>query len=179
MKVLGWIYPIIVGLLLGFLQTGLFFQLSFTLSSSFRIFLMVTVCWLLGSAIGVQLAKQTKLPLNGFLMLALLAYLACVVLLQLAPFNTQLWPIYGAFIALSGLYPGVFFVRANAYYRARELFFRENNGFILGLVCSTLLFLIVGRVVLWFIPLLIAGGVAVCSHFATQSKLSLSKQAQA
>ena len=55
------IYPSIVGLMLGLFQTGLFFQLAFTLSSSFRTYLMVTVCWLIGSAIGVQLARHIVL----------------------------------------------------------------------------------------------------------------------
>lgn len=154
MKALRWVYPSIVGLLLGSLQTGLYFQLSFTLSSSFTTFLMVTVCWLLGSAVGVYLAKRVHLPLNGFLALAMLAYFACVALLTAAPFNTQLWPVYACFIALTGLYPGVFFVRLNACYSARELFFKENNGFIVGLICGTIFFLVAGRSALLVIPVL-------------------------
>jgi hypothetical protein len=161
MKALRWIYPSIVGLLLGSLQTGLYFQLSFTLSSSFTTFLMVTVCWLLGSAVGVYMAKRVHFPMNGFLTLAVLAYFACVTLLTAAPFNTQLWPIYACFIAVSGLYPGVFFVRLNAYYSARELFFKENNGFIIGLICGTIFFLIAGRMALLVIPVLLTGIIVV------------------
>lgn len=162
MRALRWIYPSIVGLLLGSLQTGLYFQLSFTLSSSIRTFLMVTVCWLLGSVIGVAIARRTVLPLGCFLALAVLMYFTCALLLSLAPFSTELWPAYAVFITLSGLYPGIFFIRMNAHYRARDLFFRENNGFIIGVVGSTLLFLVTGRMTLWIAPVLLAIIVAIC-----------------
>jgi hypothetical protein len=169
MKMVRRIYPSLVGLLLGSLQTGLYFQLSFTLSSSFRTFLMVTVCWLMGSVIGVLVAKQAHLPLNGLLALTIAMYFACAALLSVAPFNTELWPVYAIFIMVSGLYPGVFFVRLNQYYSAQTLFFRENNGFIAGTVMGTLLFLVSGRLALWIIPLLLAGMVFVCSqHLASR-----------
>ena len=157
MKLLRWIYPTLVGSLLGLLQTGLFFQLTFTLSSSFRTFLMITVCWLLGSCAGIWLAQRVRLHLNGFTLLALFTYFACSVLLGLAPFNTQLWPVYSVFIMLIGLYPGVFFVRLGEFYTARQLFLRENNGFIIGLVTGTLLFLAIGRTALWGMPVLAVG----------------------
>lgn len=163
MRLLRWFYPALVGILLGLLQTGLFFQLSFTLSSSFRTYLMITVCWLLGSCVGLWAAKRVRLHLNGFAILALAAYFACVVLLGLAPFNTQLWPVYGILIMLTGLYPGVFFVRLGEFYTARQLFFRENNGFIIGLVTSTLLFLAIGRTALWAMPVLAVGIVVPCT----------------
>mgnify|MGYP001189077194 FL=1 len=163
MQFLRWVYPSLVGFLLGLLQTGLFFQLTFTLSSSFRTFLMITVCWLLGSSAGIWAAKRVRLHLNGFTLLALFTYFACAVLLGLAPFNTQLWSIYGMLIMLIGLYPGVFFVRLGAFYTARQLFFRENNGFIVGLVTGTLLFLAIGRIALWAMPTFAAGIVVPCT----------------
>jgi hypothetical protein len=169
MKILHWLYPSLVGILLGLLQTGLFFQLTFTLSSSFRTFLMITICWLLGSVVGIRIAKQTKLQLNGFILLALLAYFTCVALLGVAPFNTRLWLVYAVFIILTGLYPGVFFVRLSEYYTARQLFFRENNGFIVGLVSGTLLFLVLGRAALWGVPLLVATVLMLCTTFFFRS----------
>jgi hypothetical protein len=149
-------YPALVGLLLGLLQTGLYFQLSFALSSSIRTFLLVTVCWLVGSVIGIGLAKRVQVGLSAFILLALAGYFACVILLAAAPFQTQLWPVYAALIVLTGLYPGVFFVRMGALYKARDLFFRENNGFIAGLVMGTLLYLLVGRSALWVLPVVLA-----------------------
>lgn len=157
MKLLRWVYPTVVGLLLGIFQTGLFFQLSFALSSSFRTFLMVTVCWLVGSAIGLALAPRTQFALNGFILVAIGMYFACVLLLNAAPFKTTLWPVYALLIGVTGLYPGVFFARLGAYYPARALFFRENNGFILGMVVGTIAFLLLGRGALWVMPILVAG----------------------
>ena len=164
MRLVRWIYPSLVGLLLGSLQTGLYFQLSFTLSSSFTTFLMVTLCWLIGSALGVRILQGIHVALNVFLLLALLAYFACAVLLNTAPFNTQLWPLYAILIVVTGIYPGVFFARMGAIYNAGSLFFRENNGFIVGLISSTLLFLLLGRVALWLMPILIAVLVCLSSY---------------
>jgi hypothetical protein len=146
------IYPSLVGLLLGLLQTGLFLQLAFTLSSSIGTFLLVTLCWLLGSAVGVTYLAKKRWPASHYLLVALLAYAACVVMLNAAPFNTRWWPVYGLLIVLTGFYPGVFFARMSPVYRARTLFLRENNGFIVGLVLGSLLFMLLGRAALWVTP---------------------------
>jgi hypothetical protein len=150
-------YPALVGLLLGLLQTGLFFQLTFTLSSTFGTFLLVTLCWLVGSAIGVLYLTRMATGTHVFLGVALLAYAACGGLLAVFPFGTVLWPLYAALILITGFYPGVFFGRMSRYFPARVLFARENNGFIGGLVLGTILFMLAGRIVLWVLPL----GVAV------------------
>jgi hypothetical protein len=164
-------YPSLVGLLLGLLQTGLFFQLSFTLSSSFGTFLMVTFCWLAGSAVGVfWLARHLRWDTRLFLALALLAYGCCALLLNLAPFDTRLWPVYAALVVVTGIYPGVFFARFSAVHRARTLFLWENNGFIAGLVLGTLLFMVTGRIALWIAPLAAAGVVAAISPLAQMKK---------
>jgi hypothetical protein len=163
MKAVRLFYPLLVGLLLGLLQTGLFFQLTFTLSSSFQTFLMVTICWLLGSAIGLRAGG--RLPLNVLLLLALVSYFACTALLGAAPFNTGLWPVYAILIIVTGLYAGQFFAQAGKHYTAQQLFFRENNGFILGLVSGTILFLLFGRLVLWVTPVITAAGAALCTRF--------------
>jgi hypothetical protein len=175
MRLLLSLYPSLVGLLLGLLQTGLYFQLSFTLSSSFATFLMITVCWLLGSVIGVLFAQKLRLGLNSFLALGLLTYFACALVLELAPFNTGLWIFYAALIVVTGIYPGVFFVRLGEYYSAGELFFKENNGFIAGLVSGTVLFMIVGRGVLWLLPALIATLLILCtrSFYARHASIRL------
>jgi hypothetical protein len=162
------IYPCLVGLLLGLLQTGLFFQLSFTLSSSFGTFLLVTLCWLVGSAIGVFYLAHLPLPTVLFLALAFLAY-SLVALLLAAPFVTTLWPVYGVLVLLTGFYPGVFFARYAPLYRAQTLFARENNGFIMGMVLGTVLFMLVGRIVLYLLPL---GMALIVAWFGNQIQLS-------
>jgi hypothetical protein len=117
---------------------------------------MVTVCWLLGSVVGIHLARQTRLSLNSLILVAIAAYFACVLLLAAAPFNTRLWPVYAFLVMLTGLYPGMFFARMSAAYPARALFFHENNGFIVGLVLGSLLFTLLGRSVLWVAPIITA-----------------------
>jgi hypothetical protein len=155
MKTKG-LYPSVVGLLLGLMQTGLFFQLSFTLSSSFGTFLLITICWLVGSSIGILYLARISLPTLTFLALALLAYGVVAALLALAPFMTSLWPLHGLLVLLIGFYPGVFFVRCAPLYRAQTLFSRENNGFIAGIVIGTVLFMLAGRIILYALPLTVA-----------------------
>lgn len=168
------LYPSLVGVLLGLLQTGLFFQLSFTLSSSFRTFLMVTICWLIGSAIGVQIARSIitkRWQLNGLLLAALGAYYGCAILLNNSPFDTQCWPVYALLIVISGLYPGAFFVRMGAAYTAQDLFFRENNGFIVGMVAGTVLFMLLGRGILWIAPMVFISAILVLPEPGTTVRL--------
>ncbi len=147
---------LLVGMLLGVLQTGLFFQLSFTLSSTFGTFLLITLCWLAGSALGVMGVARATIATEVWLLLALVAYAISLLLAQAAPFNTALWPLYGALIVLGGLYPGVFFARYSRHSRAGTMLLWENNGFIIGLVGLTLLFMLLGRGVLWLSPALLA-----------------------
>lgn len=155
------IYPALVGLLLGTLQTGLYFQLSFTLSSGFGTYLMVTLCWLMGSMIGALWVARQRISTKVVLLLAASAYGLCSLLLLVRPFNTALVPVYAVLIVLVGVYPGVFFGRTSAHYRADVLFFRENNGFIVGLALGTLLFMGFGRPALWLPPLLLIAYLAV------------------
>lgn len=164
------VYPALVGLLLGVVQTALFLQLSFALSSTFGTFLLVTLSWLLGSALGAGLLAALPLSLRAFLVLLLAAYAGVVALLTFAPFNTALWPLHAALVAAAGVYPGVFFARQAQHYRASDLFFGENNGFIVGMIAATLLFLLLGQPVLWAGPPLLAGIVAL---FPVKQQVSL------
>ena len=168
------IYPTLVGLLLGTLQTGLYFQLTFTLSSGFGTYLLVTLCWLLGSVIGVLWVARQRLSTLAVLLLATCAYLLCCVLLLIMPFNTALVPFYAVLIVLVGVYPGVFFARTSALYRVGVLFFRENNGFIIGLALGTLLFMLLGRPILWVSPLLLIACLVVSGRLLDRPLPSVS-----
>lgn len=149
-------YPAWVGLLLGLFQTGLLLQMTFTLSSSFAVYLMLTLCWLIGSALGVLLGPWLRQTLNAWLVLAVAAYLACGALLALLPFETRLWPLYAGLTVLVGLYPGAFFARQSGRFSASSLLFAENNGFILGLIFGVVGFALLGRPFAWGAPCLIA-----------------------
>jgi hypothetical protein len=154
------VYPIMVGLMLGLLQVGLFFQLTSMLSSGFGTYLMITLCWLIGSAVGVTFGARIAPRTTYLLVLALASYGLCGFLLSRLPFETESWPAYAVLVALIGTYPGLFFARMASVYRARTLFLLENNGFIIGMVTGTLLLMLVGRVALWIAP--VAVGVTLC-----------------
>jgi hypothetical protein len=149
-------YPLLVGCLLGLLQTGLFFQLTFALSSGFMTYLLIVICWLLGSAIGAYYVSHWQVSLRLCLLLMLIAYAVCCYLVNSNPFNTHIWFIYAGLIGLAGLYPGVFFARTAKVYAVRPLFFWENNGFIAGLVISTILYMLMGRIIFWGLPIVVA-----------------------
>jgi hypothetical protein len=142
--------------MLGVLQTGLYFQLAFTLSSGYGTYLMVTLCWLAGSVVGVLVAARLPVKTGFFLVMALAAYGITSAMLLILPFNTTLVPVYAVLVTAAGVYPGVFFARAASVYTAGVLFFRENNGFILGLALGTLLFMVLGRTALWLPPVFLA-----------------------
>lgn len=157
------LFPLMVGLLLGSLQTALFFHLTFTLSSGFGTYLLITLCWLFGGVLGALLLQHLSVTLHQFEALMLAAYALCGLLVIIDPFDYQWVPIYMLLIALAGIFPGVFFARGSRSITARALFFWENNGFIGGIVATTLLFMLGGRIVLWILPaglaLVVAQGV--------------------
>ncbi len=142
-------YPFLVGGLLGLLQSGLFFALTFTLSAGFSTYLLITICWLTGGVAGATYVKDSKFSLRLLLLSTSFIYVLCISMVNSNPFNTQMWPIYGCLIGFAGIYPGVFFARMSAFVSARMLLFWENNGFIVGLVISTLLFTLFGQNTLW------------------------------
>jgi hypothetical protein len=151
-----WGYPLLVGVWLGLLQTGLFFQLSFALSASFSTYLLVVLGWLAGSALGVRGLAQRAIPLAVFLLAALSAYGLISLAVNLFPFDRRWQPAYMGLILLIGVYPGVFFARMGASYPPSTLFFHENNGFILGMLLGTLGFMLWGRIILWAWPMILA-----------------------
>lgn len=155
---------VLTGVLLGMVQTGLFLQLMFTLSSGYGTYLLVTLAWLVGSAIGAR-AHLYMPPLTVLLATGGAAYAGCVLLVVLYPFETTLWPIYAVLVMLIGLYPGMFFVRMGQHISAGKLFLWENNGFIAGLVIATVLFMALGRPILWVLP---AGAAALCALMILQ-----------
>jgi hypothetical protein len=166
-----------VGLLLGLLQTGLLLQLSFTLSAGFGTYLLVTLCWLGGSAIGVLRAQHLRLSLNHHLLIALVCYLACSVALILMPFETRITPLYGVLTLAVGVYPGVFFARQSRAARASLLFFHENNGFIAGLIVGTVGYALWGRLFAWGAPLLVAAFIGFIFQ-RTQAAIELLSEAK-
>src|SRR5690606_8334923 len=136
---------------------------------------------LAGSAVGVTLARKGAISRTRAVVLlwaGLVAYFACAGLLAVFPFNSSLTPIYATLTVVTGVYPGIFFVRMGRVYTARALFFRENNGFLLGIAGGTLAFMLLGRSVLWAAPLAAAALVWALPEPVRQIELSTVVQTQ-
>jgi hypothetical protein len=156
-KSMRWLYPFTVGILFGILQTSFFIRLSFALASTFGTFLMVTLAWLAGSMVGLHLSTARYATLKNGLAIAIIPYLVIQALLALFPFQSALWPLYAVLIITSGAFSGIFFARMGSVVKpVRHLFFAENNGFLLGIVLYSLLYLVLPQILLLFVPLLFA-----------------------
>src|SRR5689334_22358290 len=134
-----WVYPFLVGLLFGVIQTGYFFQLSFALASTYGTFLLVTLAWLTGSIVGLRASRLSVLTLHKGPWICFVPYIATHLLLNAFPFQSNLWSVYAALVLISGTFSGLFFARLGEVIRpVRRLFFTENNGFLLGIVVCTI-----------------------------------------
>jgi len=122
-----------LGLLLGLLQMGYVLSVQRMLSSTITSYLCILAAWLIGGIVGVNL-RQLR-PLYVPVALALGAYYVSQLLLQLAPFQMGLMPIHCALSATGGLLGGAGFrIGCSWFAEVRDMFFHENNGFLLGLV---------------------------------------------
>jgi hypothetical protein len=152
---ISWLYPFLIGLLFGFIQTGYFIRLSFALASTYGTFLMVTLAWLAGSIAGLRLNSVRRLTLSGGMWLCIVPYLVALLFVYTHPFQGQWWPIYTLLIFMSGSFSGLFFARTGEVISpVRHLFFVENNGFLLGLTLLPVLYLLFGQIMLWILPTL-------------------------
>lgn len=148
-------YPLSIGSLFGALQTGYFLQLSFAFSSAAITLFSVTLAWLAGSGVGLWVAGHWRLRWWQVGLVSLGSYLVCCTVLIAFPLQDHLLPLYVCTVILSGLYAGWFFGRAAAQFVGRidRLFFWENNGFLVGIAMTTLIYVLAGRLALWVIPI--------------------------
>ena len=94
------------------------------------------------------------------MLLAGLAPYASFGLLALAAYDTSLIWLHGLLVITTALYAGHFFQQERQNFeRIGDLFFWENNGFVLGLIAGVAGFIFYGRPFLYAIPL--AGLIAV------------------
>jgi hypothetical protein len=152
-----WFYPFAVGILFGVVQTAYFIQLNFELASTYGTFLMVTLAWFTGSIVGLRLSQTRRFALSAGPLICILPYLVTLIMLGALPFQADVWPLYSVLVLVSGVFSGLFFGRlAEIVQPVRRLFFMENNGFLAGIAICTLAFLLLGRTVLWVLPMVLA-----------------------
>ncbi len=149
--------PFLIGGLFGAVQTGYFLQLSFAFSSAAITLFSVTLAWLLGVAGGLWLTRRFAVLWWQMSILSVGSYLLCCALLAVLPLQGGMLPIYLCLVIGSGLYAGWFFATAAARFRGRaeRLFFWENNGFVLGIALTTVVYMLEGRPALWTLPVIL------------------------
>jgi hypothetical protein len=156
MKRLGYVTG--SGLLFALLQTGLFFQLQFRLTSAYPSYLAVTLAWLLGSLAGLWLGRNGRRTV--WLAASLAAYYGVLILLRCFPYRIGCLPVYGLLMAVCGAQAGHFFAANRALFpSASRLFFWENNGIVLGWIAGFVGYIVFGNVFHWLAP--VAAGVVV------------------
>ena len=125
------------GALLGQRQWGVFFMLQSYLASTALVYLLGTAVWLAGSLVGLCV------PGAGFeaalLGAMLVAYSLFRWLAVRHAYDLSWLPVLLLLVACMGSYAGRFFrYRADAFSRAKWLFFLENCGFLSGMVLTVL-----------------------------------------
>jgi len=146
---------LLTGVLLGQLQWGVFFMLQSYLASTAVVYLLGTVCWLIGSLIGLVVRGE-----RGELFWAAGMVAAYYVFARVAanhPYQLGWLPVLLPLIALMGCYAGRFFrYRARFFSAPKWLFFTENCGFVLGIVLTIVALFVAGSSALLTAPLAVS-----------------------
>ncbi|MBX3232597.1 MAG: hypothetical protein KIT84_16600 [Labilithrix sp.] len=123
------------------LQVGTLLAVQSVGSAAWPTYAGLTAAWLAGTLVGLWL----PLPRRAAIAAGLLAFEAMIALTRLWPWSRALVPVAALSIAIGGLWAGGFFTSAARRGKDRSVFFDENNGFLLGLVVTTVAFAFAGR----------------------------------
>ncbi len=155
-------YPLLAfltGLHLALMQFGYFFVLLINVTSTYVTYAVITISWMLGAIIGL---KWRRIPATALFLLGTLAYYAVYLYIWSAPFSPFSWPIASLGVAITGLWAGRFFVVALPRFdHAGQLFFHENNGFLLGVAAVFVGFTLLGQGFLLWAPALSCLGLLI------------------
>ena len=145
-------FAFLVGLWLSLLQFSYFFMLEVYLSSRATSFFVSMFFWLIGLLIGLNIT--TPRAFSRFVVVAPIAYYCAFALLRAMPYQIRLLPIVGACIATGGVLAGSFFPHArHRFPKVKQLFFHENNGFVVGILLSLVGAVFAGRYLLLLSPI--------------------------
>jgi hypothetical protein len=147
-------YFLLVGIYFALLQFSYFFLMSFNLSSSYLSYLAMVSSWVIGALVGLWL-KNEKME-RGLLLGSSLAYYVFLLVSFRLQFSNRLYFFFFVLVLISGVYSGYFFCRnSKRATKVKWLFFMENNGYILGMVSSFVLFTVLGVRFLYIAPLVL------------------------
>lgn len=131
------VFAVATGLWLGATQVVLYYQLQAQCSSAVTTYLILLSGWLLGATVGVWLEARRLTP--SLIAVTGLAPLAVDYLLAHYPYRVDLLGLYALLIALTALFAGHFFAAEKQNFNpVGQLFFWENNGFVVGLALGGL-----------------------------------------
>ncbi len=125
----------LTGMYFAVLQFAYYFMLEAYLTSRAVSFFIALFFWLIGFLLGLQAGKRVNYPLT--IISGTVAYYLFLLVNRLFPFEYATLPVLAVCIIMSGFGPGNFFIQySGAMGRIKNLFFLENNGFILGLILA-------------------------------------------
>lgn len=140
------------GLHLAILQFGYFFVLLVNVTSTYVTYMTVVISWMAGTLAGLL---WKRLSAGWLLILGVLSYYAIYFLVVSDPLSSYNLALASVGVAFTGLWAGRFFVvMLPLFKRADQLFFHENNGFLLGIIGAFLGFSLLGLSFLLWAPLL-------------------------
>jgi hypothetical protein len=146
------VFATLTGLHLAVLQFGYFFLLLTGITSTYVTYAIVAMSWMAGSIVGLL---WTRLERMTTFALGVVSYYAIYFLIEADPLASVTLPLAAAGVGVTGLWAGRFFVEMLPQFgRADQLFFHENNGFVLGIVGVFVGFTLEGRPFLLFMPAL-------------------------
>ncbi len=138
------------GVHLGLLQAGYLLTLARVLSSAHATYAVVLTAWLAGSLLGLWLAVPARLAV----VLGLCTYMIVQIGLWGVDFAALPVVYFVPAVVVSGVWSGRFFAVAVARDgRTGPIFAAETDGFLLGTVMATVVYVFVGRIGLVVAPL--------------------------
>ena len=147
------LYIFFCGIFFALLQASYFFLLQMSLSSAYITYFTVVLAWLCGSWLGLRIALIHKEIHLAFL--AMVSVYLLYILTGIFPFQMNFLPLYILLVISSSLYAGYFFkAQRQAFIQVKYLFIWETLGFIFGLIFSFLGFILFGKRLILFGPLL-------------------------
>lgn len=128
-------YVFFVGVFFAILQLSYFFSLETKLSSVYFTYFTVVIFWLIGVIFGLSISEKVKE--DTVRLLSVISIYIFFLLIKRFPFKLIYLVSYIPLISFSSLYAGYFFKAQRKTFRnIKNLFFWENNGFILGFIIS-------------------------------------------
>ena len=143
---------VVLGFYFGILQTALYFSIEVFVTATFTGYFFLVLAWMCGVIFAMKTDSLDNFYLS-FTSSVLLFYIFLLFVISF-PYKGWMFPVLGLLIFVSAFPAGKFVKLFGKSVSSDSLFFHENNGFILGMVMSILLFVKFGIHFIYFAPIL-------------------------